>query len=41
MVNGAVVAATIDLDRVGGVATLNRWGVNDFTLNGNSKVTYT
>jgi hypothetical protein len=41
MVNGAVVAATTISIAQGGVATLNRWDVNDFTLNGNSKVTYT
>jgi hypothetical protein len=41
MVNGAIVAATSISLAKGAVATINRWGVDDFTVNGNSKVTYT
>jgi hypothetical protein len=41
MVNGAIVAATTISIAVGGVASINRWGADDFTINGNSKVSFT
>jgi hypothetical protein len=41
MVNGLTVAAVSIALAVGAVATLNRWGADDLTLNGNSKVTST
>jgi hypothetical protein len=34
MVNGATVAAASISLAQGGVATINRWGVDDFTVNG-------
>lgn len=41
MVNGSTVAAGSIALAVGAVATINRWGADDFTLNGNSKVSST